>query len=75
MLRVVQDYVIYPRFIGRDIHLLPLAVILAVLAGVELGGVAGILIAVPAVALLIVAGRHWLDWRAAALTASAATPS
>jgi predicted PurR-regulated permease PerM len=63
VVRVVEDYVIYPRLIGRDIHLHPLAVILAVLAGVELGGIAGIFIAVPVVALVTVVGRHWLEWR------------
>jgi len=64
VLRVAQDYVIYPRLIGRDIHLHPLAVILAVLAGVELGGIAGIFIAVPVVALLAVVARHVFEWRA-----------
>ena len=63
VLRTVQDYVIYPRLIGRDIHLHPLVVILAVLAGVELDGIAGIFIAVPIVALVTVAARHWLEWR------------
>jgi predicted PurR-regulated permease PerM len=63
VLRVIEDYVIYPRLIGRDIHLHPLVIILAVLAGVELGGIAGIFIAVPVVALVTVVGRHWLDWR------------
>jgi predicted PurR-regulated permease PerM len=62
-LRVVEDYVIYPRLIGRDIHLHPLVIILAVLAGVELGGVAGIFIAVPLVALVTVVARHALEWR------------
>ena len=33
VLRVVEDYVIYPRLIGRDIHLHPLVVIVAALAG------------------------------------------
>jgi predicted PurR-regulated permease PerM len=37
-LRVVEDYVIYPRLIGRGIQLHPLAVIVAVLVGAELGG-------------------------------------
>lgn len=64
VLRVVEDYVIYPRLIGRDIHLHPLVVILAVLAGVELDGIAGIFIAVPVVALVTVGARHWLEWRA-----------
>ena len=31
--------------------------------GVELNGVAGAFIAVPVVALITVAARHWLDWR------------
>jgi predicted PurR-regulated permease PerM len=63
VLRVIEDYVIYPRLIGRDIHLHPLVIILAVLAGVELGGIAGIFIAVPVVALVTVVARHWLEWR------------
>jgi predicted PurR-regulated permease PerM len=63
VLRVVQDNVIYPRLIGRDIELHPLAVILAVLAGLELGGVAGVFVAVPLVAIASVAVRHWLVWR------------
>jgi predicted PurR-regulated permease PerM len=62
VVRVVEDYVIYPRLIGRDIHLHPLAVILAVLAGAELGGVAGIFVAVPVVALGTVVVRHGLEW-------------
>jgi predicted PurR-regulated permease PerM len=65
ILRVVEDYVIYPRLIGRGLHLHPLAVIIAVLAGVELDGVAGIFLAVPVVALVSVAARHWLEWRGA----------
>jgi predicted PurR-regulated permease PerM len=63
VVRIAEDYVIYPRLIGRDIHLHPLGVILAVLAGAELGGVAGIFIAVPVVALVTVVVRHWLEWR------------
>jgi predicted PurR-regulated permease PerM len=63
VLRVVEDYVIYPRLIGRDIQLHPLVVILAVLAGAELDGIAGIFIAIPVVALVTVVGRHWLEWR------------
>jgi predicted PurR-regulated permease PerM len=63
VLRVAEDYVIYPRLIGRHIDLNPLVVILAVLAGAELDGVAGVFIAVPIVALATVSGRHWLAWR------------
>jgi predicted PurR-regulated permease PerM len=63
VLRVVEDYVIYPRLIRRGIHLHPLAVIVAVLIGAELDGVAGVFLAVPAVAIASVVYRHWLEWR------------
>jgi predicted PurR-regulated permease PerM len=62
-LRLAEDYVIYPRLIGRGLHLHPLAVILAVLAGADLAGVAGMFLAVPAVALASVVHRHWREWR------------
>ena len=62
VLRLVEDYVIYPRLIGRDIHLHPLAVIVAVLAGAELHGVAGMFLAVPTVAIGSVVYHHWLTW-------------
>jgi len=63
VLRVVEDYAIYPRLIGSNIDLHPLVIILAVLAGAELDGIAGVFIAVPLVALTTVAARHWLEWR------------
>jgi predicted PurR-regulated permease PerM len=62
VIRVIEDYVIYPRLIGQRIHMHPLAVIVAVLAGVELGGVAGIFLSIPVVAALSVAWRHGLVW-------------
>jgi predicted PurR-regulated permease PerM len=63
VLRIVQDYVIYPRLIGQGIHLHPLAVIFAILAGEKLGGVAGIFLAIPVVAILTVSYRHWMEHR------------
>lgn len=58
VLRVLQDYVVYPRIIGKGVHLHPLAVILAILSGAALGGLAGIFLAIPAVAVLTVTIRH-----------------
>jgi predicted PurR-regulated permease PerM len=58
VLRVLQDYVIYPRLIGSGVHLHPFAVILAVLAGAEIGGVVGVLLSVPALAVGS-AVYHW----------------
>jgi predicted PurR-regulated permease PerM len=63
VLRVVQDYFVYPRLIGQGIHLHPLAVIIAILSGAELAGVAGIFLAIPVVAILTVLYRHWLEHR------------
>ena len=63
VLRIVQDYVIYPRLIGQGIHLHPLAVIFAILAGEKLAGVAGIFLAIPVVAIVTVGYRHWMEHR------------
>ena len=63
VLRIVHDYFIYPRLIGQGIHLHPLAVIFAILAGEKLAGVAGIFLAIPLVAILTVSYRHWLEHR------------
>ncbi|MGH9880280.1 MAG: AI-2E family transporter [Pyrinomonadaceae bacterium] len=63
ILRIVQDYFVYPRLIGQGIHLHPLAVIVAILSGAELAGVAGIFLAIPVVAILTVSYRHWLEHR------------
>ena len=66
VLRIVQDYVLYPRIIGSGIHLHPLAVILAILAGHELAGITGIFLAIPVIAVLTVTYRHWLEHRGSA---------
>ncbi|MBV9957204.1 MAG: AI-2E family transporter [Acidobacteria bacterium] len=66
VLRIVHDYVIYPRIIGQGIHLHPLAVILAILCGAELAGIAGIFLAIPVVAITTVTYRHWLEHRGSA---------
>jgi predicted PurR-regulated permease PerM len=58
VVRVVQDYVIYPRLIGSHIDLPPLAIILAVLAGAEVAGVTGVLLAVPVLATGIILVKH-----------------
>ena len=63
VLRIVQDYAIYPKLIGQGIHLHPLAVIFAILAGEKLAGVAGIFLAIPVVAILTVSYRHWMEHR------------
>jgi predicted PurR-regulated permease PerM len=63
VVRIAEDYFIYPRLIGQGIHLHPLAVIFAILSGAEIGGVAGIFLAIPVVAILTVIFRHWMEHR------------
>lgn len=63
VLRIVNDYVIYPRIIGSGIHLHPLAIVLAILCGETLAGLAGIFLAIPVVAIVSVMYRHWLEHR------------
>lgn len=65
-LRLVQDYVVFPRLVRRGIHMHPLGVILAILCGAELAGIAGIFLAIPVVAVLSVSYRHWLEHRGSA---------
>jgi predicted PurR-regulated permease PerM len=75
VLRIVQDYVIYPRLIGHGIHLHPLAVIFAILAGEKLAGVPGIFLAIPLVAILTVSYKHWLEHRGSEGIADLLEPS
>ena len=62
-LRLLQDYVIYPRLIKRTLHLHPLAVVLALWAGAWVGGVVGVCLAVPFVGLMKATHRHWREYR------------
>jgi predicted PurR-regulated permease PerM len=75
VLRIVQDYLIYPRLIGQGIHLHALAVIFAILAGEKIAGVAGIFLAIPVVAILTVSYRHWMEHRGSEGIADLLEPS
>ncbi|CAN5365115.1 AI-2E family transporter [soil metagenome] len=61
VLRVLQDYVFYPRIVREGIHLHPLAVILSVLAGEQVAGIPGVFLSIPVVALLTVLYKHILE--------------
>ena len=54
-LRVLQDYVVYPRLIRHAMHLHPVAVVVAIWLGATLGGIVGVCLAVPTVGVLQVA--------------------
>ncbi len=56
--QVIEGYVLQPFLLGDRIGLPPVAVIFAVLAGAQLGGVIGMLLALPVAAMLVVLLRH-----------------
>lgn len=61
VLRIVQDYFIYPRIVRGGIHLHPLVIILAVLAGEQVAGIPGVFLSIPIVAILTVLYKHVLE--------------
>lgn len=57
----LEAHVLQPVLLGRAVRVHPLAVILAIAAGVILGGIVGALIAVPTAAVVNAVGHHLLD--------------
>ncbi|QIM21746.1 AI-2E family transporter [Phycicoccus sp. HDW14] len=57
----MESHLLQPFLIGRAMRLHPLAVILAIAAGLILAGIIGGLIAVPTIAVLNAVGHHLLD--------------
>jgi predicted PurR-regulated permease PerM len=64
VLRIVQDYLIYPRLIRHGMHLSTPAVILTIWSGAALAGAAGVILAIPVAGFLSVSIRHWREYRA-----------
>jgi predicted PurR-regulated permease PerM len=61
-----EDYVMQPLVYGRALHVNPLVTIVAVLAGAELLGILGALIAIPTAAAIQIILTDWWSSRAAA---------
>jgi len=57
--RLVQDYVVSPRIMGKSMELHPLAAIFCVLAGAEIAGVLGVYLSIPVMASLRIVWRRW----------------
>ncbi len=66
--RLLQDYVLSPLLMSKGVALHPMMIIFGVLAGGEIGGVAGIFLSIPVLALIrlfyhrlkkVQATRHW----------------
>jgi predicted PurR-regulated permease PerM len=64
--RMFQDYLLSPHLMSKGVELHPLLVIFGVFAGGEIGGVAGIFLSVPVLALLRLLWHHLRKKRAAA---------
>ena len=57
--RLIQDYVVTPRALGKSTELHPLAAIFGVLAGGEIAGILGIYLSIPVMASLRIVWRRW----------------
>jgi predicted PurR-regulated permease PerM len=57
--RLIQDYVVSPRIMGKSMELHPLAAIFGVLAGGEIASVLGIYLSIPVMASLRIVFRRW----------------
>jgi predicted PurR-regulated permease PerM len=56
--RLALDYVISPRIMGSNLQVQPLAILFALMVGGQVGGIAGMYLAVPTVAMLRIV---WLE--------------
>jgi predicted PurR-regulated permease PerM len=61
VLRIVHDYITYPRIVRDGVHLPPLAIILCVLAGEQIAGIPGVFLSIPIVAIATVLYKHFLE--------------
>ncbi len=57
--RMIQDYIVSPRVMGKSMELHPLAAIFGVLAGGEIAGVLGVYLSIPVMASLRIVFRRW----------------
>ena len=83
--QVIESYILQPFLLGDKIGLSPVAVVFAVLAGAQLYGFVGMLIALPVAAVLVVLLRHlyqsyeqsvfYMGYRLPASAQSTVTPS
>jgi predicted PurR-regulated permease PerM len=63
LLRIAQDYLVYPHLISKAMKLHPVAVVIALWTGAALGGLIGVCLAIPVVGVLQVTVRHWREYR------------
>lgn len=60
--QLIEGYILQPFLLGDKIGLSPVAVVFAVLAGAQLAGFVGMLIALPVAAIIVVLLKHAREW-------------
>jgi len=68
--RLVQDYVNSPRIMGHNLELRPLTVVCALMVGAQLGGIAGVYLSVPTVAVLRIVWQECIPARSSSAALS-----
>ncbi|GER66252.1 UPF0118 membrane protein YrrI [Weizmannia acidilactici] len=58
VLQFIESNILSPFIVGKSLHLHPLFIIIALIVGEEIGGIAGLILAVPALAIMKVAVIH-----------------
>ena len=75
LIQALEGLVLTPRIVGRSVGIHPVAVIVGLLIGGDLLGFLGLIVAVPATAIIQVFARELLEsYRASALYSGAAKP-
>jgi predicted PurR-regulated permease PerM len=59
VLRIMEDNFIIPRIVGEAVHLHPMLVIFAILAGGAIGGAFGLFVAIPVAGVLRILVRYF----------------
>jgi len=63
--RLFQDYMLSPHLMGQGVELHPLMIIFGVFAGAQIGGVAGVFLSIPSLALIRLLYHHLRKGRVA----------
>jgi predicted PurR-regulated permease PerM len=72
--RLVQNYVNSPRIMGESLELHPLTVIFALMVGAQVGGIAGLYLSVPTVAVLRIVWQECFSTRPPSIALSNQSP-
>lgn len=58
IIQIIEGNIVSPQIVGRKLHIHPLFIIMALLLGGQIGGIAGLILAVPTFAIIKVIVQH-----------------